>query len=277
MSDIEDMENMMAAAGGPPAVGVEPPASAVSVTPVAAPPIAAPRLRMGGGASARDVALQGLSPALREQVIADAAEMGIRIEYDLSWLLVGAQVRSWAAAQASGEAAREVAAGVGKIQGQMFAGAVKAGDSVRKDMVEVIQKGGDALLEGIKVAAQAGSDKVAEGSKDLISKLDAAVEAKKAEGVSAFARAAAEAAVSAANTASASVISESKIRLRWSAAWMAAIFLAYSGLGWAANSEYLSLSHQITPAPLVINPKTGKVNCGKITTANGREEVCEIR
>lgn len=284
MSDIEDMENMMAAAGGSPAVGVEPPVPAVSVTPVVAPPIAVSRMAMGGGASARDVALQGLSPALREQVIADAAEMGIRIEYDLSWLLVGAQVRSWAAAQASGEAAqaagesaREVAQGVADIPKTILKGALQASNSVRSDIKDVIDKSGLALLESIKVAAQAGSEKIEAGSSDLIAKLDAAVEVKKNEGVSAFARAAAEAATAAAGAASALILSETKVKLRYSTLTMALIFIVYAGLGWAANSEYLSLSHQITPASLVINPATGKVNCGKITTKTGREEVCEIR
>ena len=286
MSDIEEMENMMAAAGGSPAVGVEPPVPpAVSVAPVVATPVAVvQRLVVGSGASARDVALQGLSPSLREQVIADAAEMGIRIEHDLSWLLVGAQVRSWAAAQASGEAAqaagesaREVARGVADIPKTILKGALQASTSVRNDINDVLKTGGKAILASIDVAAKAGSAAIENGSKDLISKLDAAVEAKKQEGVSAFARAAAEAAVSAANTASATVLSENKVKLRRSAVFMAAIFLVYAGLGWAANNEYLSLTHQITPAPMVISPKTGKVNCGKITTPAGREEVCEIR
>ena len=226
--------------------------------------------------TALDIALEGKPHDLQLRVMRVVSKRGLDNNDPALDLFTAAGIAADAAA-ATEAAAKEVSAGVGKIQGQIFTGAVKAGDSVRKDMVEVIQKGGDALLEGIKVAAQAGSDKVAEGSKDLIAQLDQAVEAKKQEGVSAFARAAAEAAVSAANTASASVISENKIRLRRSAAWMAAIFLAYAGLGWTANNEYLSLTYQITPAPMVLNPKTGKPNCGKITTADGREEVCEIR
>lgn len=229
------------------------------------------------GKSARDVALEGLSQEARDRVIAEAASVGIVAQYDVGWFLIGSQLRCWAATQASGEAAKEVAKGVADIPKTILKGALQASKTVRNDIKDVIDKSGTALLAAIDVAAQAGSAAIAAGSTDLISKLDAAVEAKKQEGVSAFARAAAEAAVAAANAASATVLSENKVKLRRSALAMALIFLVYAGLGWAANSEYLSLTHQITPAPMVINPKTGKPNCGKITTPTGREEVCEIR
>ncbi|MFA7496947.1 MAG: hypothetical protein WCY67_11660 [Acidithiobacillus sp.] len=62
----------------------------------------------------------------------------------------------------------------------------------------------------------------------------------------------------------------------WSVWGVAVLFFVFIGLGWAANYEFLSLSHQIAPAPMVINPKTGKVNCGLISTPGGKERVCEV-
>ena len=259
--DLESMENMMAGSNKGP-------------SPAAPILFAAPR---ESGDTLKAQALAGLPPEWRERLINDAAQAGVRHDNDVGWLLVGSVVNSAAAALAANAAAIEISDAIGKIQGQIYAGAVKAGNSVKGDVVAgiaaTLKAGGDAILASIDVAAQAGSDKVAEGSKNLISKLDAAVEVKKNEGVSAFARAAAEAAVAAANTASATVLSENKVKLRRSALTMALIFIVYAGLGWAANSEYLSLTHQITPAPLVITP-AGKPVCGILK--NG-ERVCQIQ
>ena len=280
MSDIDDLENMMAVAGDSPAAKEESPAS--EVVPAVVPE--GPRLSMRDGASAREVALQGLSPALREMVIADAAAMGIRIEYDLSWLLLGSQVRSWAAAQASGAAAaaadasaREVAAGVADIPKTILKGAMQATKSVQDDIRYVLDQGGLAILKSIDVAAQAGSDKIKAGSADLIEKLDQAVEAKKKEGVSAFALAAGEAAVAAAGAASARVISESKVKLRYSLLAMSLIFLVYTGLGVFIGYEYLNLTDRIAPHALVVKAD-GKANCGTIPAPGGGDErVCQVR
>jgi hypothetical protein len=227
--------------------------------------------------------LQGLSPALREQVIADAAEMGIRIEHDLSWLLVGAQIRAWAAAKASGDAAQaakaavmEVQEGVQAIPKTILKGALQASNAVRGDITDVLRKGGEALLVSIDAAAKAGSQAIADGSKDLIGKLDAAVEAKKAEGVSAFARAASEAAIAASTAAARQVISENKIRLRRSALGMSIIFLVYALIGGGVAVEYLSLTHRIAPHALVLTA-SGKPNCGEVTIGESVQEVCQIR
>ncbi|MEB8536828.1 hypothetical protein [Acidithiobacillus ferriphilus] len=224
--------------------------------------------------TAKEWALKDMPQSWRERIIADAADFGIKTDGDAAWLLVGAYVRAWAGAGASGAAAKEVADSVGKIQAQIFAGAVKAGNSVKNDVVAGIEakmnEGGQAIVAAIGIAADAGSVKIKAGSLDLISKLDAAIEAKKVEGVDAFAKAASDAATKAAKAASAR-------RFMWSVWGVSFLFFTFATLGWAANSEYLSLSHQLTPAPLVINPKTGKVNCGKITVASGKEEVCEIR
>jgi len=180
------------------------------------------------------------------------------------------------AAQAAKAAAREVEIGVGKIQGQILAGAMKAGNSIQKDLAHVIGKGGDALLAAIAEAAAAGAKRVEEGSRDLVGKLDAAVEAKKAEGVSAFARAASEAAIAASTAAARQVISETKIKLRRSAIGMALIFLIYAVIGGGVAVEYLSLTHRIAPHALVLTA-SGKPNCGEVTIGESVQEVCQIR
>jgi hypothetical protein len=167
MSGLEDMENMMNvnAAGDTPAVVAEPVASVATASPVevVGAPATGPRQTMGGGASARDVALQGLSPSLREQVIADAAEMGIRIENDLSWLLVGAQVRAWAAAQASGRYATEcVAAGetlaalIDKLPAVVQKAAAGASGDIAGQINAVLAKKIPDFGSAIKVGVMAG-------------------------------------------------------------------------------------------------------------------------
>ena len=220
--------------------------------------------------TAKEWALKDMPQSWRERIIADAADFGIRADGDTAWLLIGSYIRAWAGAAASGGAAKEVADSVGKIQGQIFAGAVKAGNSVKTDVVAGIEakmtEGGQAIVAAIGIAADAGSVKIKAGSLDLISKLDAAIEAKKGEGVDIFAKAAADAASKAAKAASTR-------RFAWSIWGVASLFFVFAGIGWAANSEYLSLTHQITPAPLVITP-AGKPECGILK--NG-ERVCQIQ
>jgi hypothetical protein len=226
--------------------------------------------------TAKDWALKDMPQGWRERIVADAADFGIKTDGDAAWLLVGSYVRAWAAAAAAGEFAKEIDAGVGKIQGQILAGAMKAGNSIQKDMAHVIAKGGEALLASIAEAANAGAKRVEAGSKDLVGKLDAAVESKKAEGVSAFARAASEAAIAASTAAARTVISETKIKLRRSATGMAVIFLIYAGIGGGVAVEYLSLTHRIAPHALVLTA-SGKPNCGEVTIGESVQEVCQIR
>lgn len=184
---------------------------------------------------------------------------------------------TFSSAAAAALAAARVSEGVNDIPKTILKGALQASGSVRADIKDVLIKGGEAILKSIDEAAQAGSDKVKEGSKDLIEKLDKAVEAKKKEGVSAFALAAGEAAVAAAGAASARVISETKVKLRYSLLTMSAIFLLYTGLGVFIGYEYLNLTDRIAPAPMVLNA-AGKANCGVIPApGGGKERVCQIR
>lgn len=236
-------------------------------------------MQQGGGM--RD-ALSCLPPGIAVRVATVAMRYGIKEGDDPFWAVVEVMQNSFACAKASGAAAavteaaaREVGDGVGKIQGQILAGAIKAGHSVKGDLAAVIKIGGDAILASINEAATAGSDKVKEGSKDLIEKLDKAVESKKKEGVSEFALAAAEAATAAAGAASQRVISETKVKLRYSLLTMSAIFLVYAGLGGVVGYEFLSLTHRIAPSPIVM--LHGKPLCGEIVLDGQDQDVCRIR
>ena len=149
MSDIDDLEALANAGGATPREEEEdhvPAAVSVSVSAVA--PEAPAPMRIGDGSSARDIALQGLSPSLREHVIADAAQMGIRLESDLAWLLVGAQIRAWGAAHEAGQAATLVHEDVGKIPDLIHHAVVMGG----KDITGQIQS---AMLTNVRELAQA--------------------------------------------------------------------------------------------------------------------------
>ena len=270
MEALDEMERQMAERSGngddhpgaPAAIADEPLASGVD------------------GATLKAQALAGLPAEWRERLIRDAGAAGVRHDNDVGWLLVGSVVQSAAAAFAAGAAAKEVQEGVGKIQGQIFTGAIKAGESIRKDLVAGIEakvtEGGQAIVAAIGIASKAGATAIEAGSKDLISKLDAAVEVKKNEGVQAFAAAASEAAVAASTAAARQVISETKIKLRRSAWGMALIFLVYAGIGGGVAVEYLSLTHRIAPHAFVMTA-SGKPNCGNITINGGVQTVCQIR
>ncbi len=247
MSDIDDMEAAMGMKATTPNLPGETPAQETAL----------------------DVALEGKPHDLQLRVMRVVSRRGLDDNDPALDLFTAAGITADAAA-ATEAAAKEVSAGVGKIQGQIFAGAVKAGNSVKNDVVAGIEakmtEGGQAIVAAIGIAADAGSVKIKAGSLDLISKLDAAIEAKKGEGVDIFAKAAADAASKAAKAASTR-------RFAWSIWGVASLFLVFAGIGWEANSEYLSLTHQITPAPLVITP-AGKPVCGILK--NG-ERVCQIQ
>ena len=185
MSDIDELEALANAGGLPPREEEEedhaPPAVSVAVAPEAPPP--APRMRMGDGSNARDIALQGLSPSLREHVIADAAEMGIRLEGDLAWLLVGAQVRAWASASASGEAARLVHEDVSKIPDLIYRAAVSGGNDItgqiQAAMMANVKELAMAIQGGIAKATQPSVTAVQTALQDFDSKVDKTIIARR--------------------------------------------------------------------------------------------------
>ena len=95
--------------------------------------------------SPKNAALSALPAEWREQLVISASEMGIKAEDDLGWLLVGAFVNAWAGAAAAGKSAEAVQASVGKIQGEVLAGARAAG----KDVAQEIEAAGKRVNDGI--------------------------------------------------------------------------------------------------------------------------------
>ena len=185
MSDLDDLESLVANEGGAtPSMDDEddghaaPPAVSAAVASVAV-----PRIGVGDGSSARDVALRGLSPNLREHVIADAAEMGIRGESDLAWLLVGAQIRAWGAAQEAGQAATLVHEDVGKIPDLIHHAVVLGGNDItgqiQSAMIANVRELAQAISGGIAKATQPSVTAVQTALQDFDSKVDKTIIARK--------------------------------------------------------------------------------------------------
>ena len=186
MSDIDDLEALANAGGATPQEEDEdhvPDVVVPHAVSAAAPEAPAPRMRMGDGFSARDIALQGLSPSLREHVIADAAQMGIRLEGDLAWLLVGAQIRAWGAATASGEAARLVHDDVGKIPDLIHHAVVMGGNDVtgqiQAAMMANVRELAEAIQGGIAKATGPSVLAVQTALKDFDAKVDKTIIARR--------------------------------------------------------------------------------------------------
>lgn len=183
LDDLEAMEAMAIGGGATPSMdegededeGHAPP-PAVSAA------VAVPRERMGDG-SARDIALRGLSSSLREHVIADAAEMGIRLESDLSWLLVGAQIRAWGAAQEAGQAATLVHGDVGKIPDLIHHAVVMGGNDVtgqiQTAMLANVKELAQAIQMGIDKATAPSVQAVQTALQDFDSKVDKTIIARR--------------------------------------------------------------------------------------------------
>ena len=269
MNDLEDLEMLANGGGSTPAA---------SVTPSSPLPVTSSSPRESGDnnrVTLKERALQGLPPEWRERAIRDAGECGVRHDNDVGWLLIGSTVQTLFCAFAAGDAARAVQASVNKIQGQIFQGAIKAGDEIKgalgKEIEDKLGEGGRVLVQAITIAADAGSTKIQAGALDLTVKLDQAIEAKKAEGVDQFAKAAALAAGKAAAGAGAK-------RFLWSTTGVAFLLIVFVGIGAILDHEYLSLSHKIAPHSFVLN-QFGKPNCGIINApgGGGKEEVCEIQ
>ncbi|MDA8151605.1 MAG: hypothetical protein M0003_02640 [Acidithiobacillus sp.] len=182
MSDLDDLEALAntGARGATSSMDEEEDHAPDVVTPPAVP---APRMRIGDGSSARDIALQGLSPSLREHVIADAAEMGIRLESDLSWLLVGAQIRAWASATASGDAARLVHEDVGKIPDLIHHAVLVGGNDltgqIKTAMTANVRELALAIQGGIAKATQPSVTAVQTALQDFDSKVDKTIIARR--------------------------------------------------------------------------------------------------
>lgn len=139
------------------------------------------------GMSPRETALTGLSPEMRELVIAEAAAVGIRVEWDLSWLLVGAQVRSWAAAAAAGDAARLVHEDVLKLPKTMQDALLYASKDFDGQVRDILGKSGGEFIRALKKliidSADSGATKLREAASTLDGELTRKIEIRKDEGV----------------------------------------------------------------------------------------------
>jgi len=166
-------------------------------------------------------------------------------------------------AAAAAKAAVQVSQGVNAIPEQIFSGAVKASDEVKGGLVaggklfaEAFTKAAadrqaaliaavDAQQSSILSAATVGAEKIKTAAGTLTASLDKAVEAKKTEGVSEFAKAAATAANAAAQASLLAQISRSAV-----ASVLAFIFACMVGAGglWG----YLLLTHRVTPTGVTV-------------------------
>lgn len=120
------------------------------------------------GLSPKAAALAALPTDWREQLLISASEMGIKAEDDLGWLLVAAFINAWAGAAASGKAADTTREAVGKIQGEVLAGAraagkdvagaiEQAGANVRQEITAHLEAPNTGILSAIKNALTAGT------------------------------------------------------------------------------------------------------------------------
>ncbi len=210
-------------------------------------------------------ALSGLSPEVRELIVTEAAAVGIRADGDLGWLLVGAQVRSWAAAQAAGAAAKSVHDSVGGIPKLILDNAVNAGRDIGATVVAAINKYRDDVIGKILTSSQTGATMIAQSTDKLTASLDAAIEKKKGEGLQLWADKAAESALHAARAATFRSIALSLL--------VSLILLCGVGFGGAYVEHHMLLS-RLAPSQIVMG--AGGANCGWATIHGEKQYICEV-
>jgi hypothetical protein len=248
--DLDSLEAQMQSAGGIPPAG-----------------------HGSASASALDLALENRPHDLQVKIMRVVSARGLD-ENDPALDLFNAASISADSAAVISEAAREVREGVGKIQSQIFSGALKAGESIRVDLAKALDdklaEGGTAIVRAIDGAGDRGAAKIQQGAADLLAKIDRGIEAKKQEGINAFARAAAEAAQEAARAAASR-------RFALSSSVIAVILIAATAAGGFASYEFLRLTNRLAPSPLVLNDR-GQPICGDISLATGEKpvRVCEV-
>ena len=279
MIDLNDMEKMVNDGGTE-----QMPSPFTEPAPVRS-PASSPSPRAsgfdGGGDTLKAQALQGLPSEWRERLIADAGAAGVRHDNDVGWLLVGSVVHSAMAAFAAGNAAQAVQAGVSSIPDKIFDGAIRAGDEIRGALSKEIRdrsvEAGAALKLLIDSSAKNGAESLKNAGADLENRLnllpsdmDKLVDKKTREGVNVFAEAAALAASKAASAASAR-------QYLGTVAGVGITLILFAILGAGVSYEYMNLTHRIAPAQIIVNPATGKMNCGEITMNHvEKQRVCEI-
>lgn len=226
------------------------------------------------------MALSALPDVVVRRISTIAARYGIRHDSDPMWALVEAVQDSLECTRATakmaaavGASANEVNTGVEKIQSQIFQGAVKAGNEIKsalgKEIDQRLTTAGTDLVSAINTAADLGSQKIEDGAKDLIDRLDHAIDERKQEGVNEFSKAASKAALRAARAASTG-------EFLWSMSGIAMLLTIFSALGAGAEYMYLNLRAEVTPKPMLVRP-SGVPACDMITLNDKQREVCEIQ
>ena len=139
-------------------------------------------------------ALRGLPQEWREQLIENAAAMGIRADHDTAWLLVKAFVNAWAAAAAAGEAAAATRRELAGLPEAIYRGATKAA----ADLKGVVEHAGRGITELIAATGTASIDSAAKQVAITIAQateqLDTAASARREELIREMQTAAAQAA-----------------------------------------------------------------------------------
>lgn len=231
----------------------------------------------GGGDDFKveEVAESGMHSALssisdqkmRETVLKIALDHKID-RRDPAWLLVEAAVVSVAAAGETGAAARAVAGGVESIPDTIYRGASRAGEEIRGQLAQEMKdrsiESGRLLNAVIQKAAEDSSVKISAAAGTFEANFDRAVKQKMETAVDIFARAAAQAALTAAEAGAAR-------RFLWSSAGVLVALSLSAAAGAFLTYEALSLAHEITPRAIVMNK--GHLDCGPFHGI----DVCQIR
>ncbi len=153
------------------------------------------------GISPKAAALESMPSAWREELIAAAADMGIRAEDDLAWLLVASFINAWAGAATAGKAADQVGKSVATIPDQIYQGAVRAGTDVKgvieQKGVEIGQaltlavgKTGESIISRLQSVLSQSIGSIQSAADGAVQKAEAARAAVIAKGTEDFAKAA---------------------------------------------------------------------------------------
>ncbi len=111
--------------------------------------------------SPKQEALRGLPPEWREQLIEQAAAMGIHAEADVAWLLVKSFINAWAGAAAATVAAERIESAAKGVGDLIFNQTVRAGNDLKALVAAGVEEktveAGSAVVAVINHATQAGA------------------------------------------------------------------------------------------------------------------------
>ena len=231
-------------------------------------PITPPIRGRDGQQTPRTAALASMPSEWREKLIAEAADMGIKADDDLGWLLVASFINAWASAAAAGEAAESVKSNVSKIPDQIYKGSVRGAEEVGSVITSKLNTGlnkaAQTFVDKAELMVQRSIEKIDQAQQKFDAKLSGVIDVRVENGVQVFAKAASDAAQKVVKN----VVAQSRFRyfLLFSAVTVG--LLLAGGVGcYVMLDEF----HYIAPSPILY--KNGKANCG--TLASG-VRVCEV-